>query len=81
MIYLQQIKKQYGSKVLFSGIDFHIRPGDKIGLVRVRLHAKIIVTPQKALIASKNFERVAHADAQIDLIRDMLHAKNQGWEE
>lgn len=33
MIYLQQIKKQYGSKVLFSGIDFHIRPGDKIGLV------------------------------------------------
>jgi ATP-binding cassette subfamily F protein 3 len=33
MIYLHQIKKQYGSKVLFSGIDFHIRPGDKIGLV------------------------------------------------
>jgi ATP-binding cassette subfamily F protein 3 len=33
MIYLNQIKKQYGSKVLFSGIDFHIRPGDKIGLV------------------------------------------------
>ena len=33
MIYLQQIKKQYGSKILFSGIDFHIRPGDKIGLV------------------------------------------------
>ncbi len=26
-------------------------------------------------------ERVAHADAQIDLIRDMLHAKNQGWED
>ena len=26
-------------------------------------------------------ERVAHADAHIDLIRDMLHAKNQGWEE
>jgi len=33
MIYLNQIKKQYGSKVLFSGIDFHIRPGDKLGLV------------------------------------------------
>ncbi|WP_089718200.1 ABC-F family ATP-binding cassette domain-containing protein [Candidatus Entotheonella palauensis] len=33
MIYLNQIKKQYGSKVLFSGIDLHIRPGDKIGLV------------------------------------------------
>ena len=33
MIYLNQIKKQYGSKILFSGIDFHIRPGDKIGLV------------------------------------------------
>lgn len=26
-------------------------------------------------------ERLAHADAHIDLIRDMLHAKNQGWEE
>ena len=26
-------------------------------------------------------ERVAHADAQIDLMRDMLHADNQGWEE
>ncbi len=26
-------------------------------------------------------ERVAHADAQIDLIRDMLHANNQGWED
>ncbi len=26
-------------------------------------------------------EHVAHADAQIDLIRDMLHAKNQGWED
>jgi len=33
MIYLNQIKKQYGSKVLFSGIDLHIRAGDKIGLV------------------------------------------------
>ena len=26
-------------------------------------------------------QRVAQADAQIDLIRDMLHANNQGWEE
>ena len=26
-------------------------------------------------------ERVEHADAQIDLIRDMLHANNQGWED
>ncbi len=26
-------------------------------------------------------ERAAHADVQIDLIRDMLHAKNQGWED
>jgi ATP-binding cassette subfamily F protein 3 len=33
MIYLKQIKKQYGSKVLFSGVDFHIRLGDKLGLV------------------------------------------------
>ena len=26
-------------------------------------------------------ERAAQADAQSDLVRDMLHAKNQGWEE
>ena len=33
MIYLKQIRKQYGRKVLFSDVDFHIRPGEKIGLV------------------------------------------------
>jgi AcrR family transcriptional regulator len=26
-------------------------------------------------------ERAEHADAQIDIIHDMLHARNQGWEE
>jgi ATP-binding cassette subfamily F protein 3 len=33
MIYLQHIRKQYGRKVLFSDLDFHLRPGEKIGLV------------------------------------------------
>ena len=33
MIYLKQLKKQYGPKILFSGLDFHIRPGEKVGLV------------------------------------------------
>jgi len=33
MIYLKQLKKQYGSKILLSGIDFHIRPREKVGLV------------------------------------------------
>ena len=33
MIYLKQLRKQYGPKVLLSGIDFHIRPGEKVGLV------------------------------------------------
>jgi ATP-binding cassette, subfamily F, member 3 len=33
MIYLKQLKKQYGPKILLSGVDFHIRPGEKVGLV------------------------------------------------
>ncbi len=33
MIYLKQLKKQYGPKILLSGVDFHIRPGEKVGLI------------------------------------------------
>lgn len=33
MIHLTNISKQYGSRVLFSGGSFQVRPGDKIGLV------------------------------------------------
>ncbi len=33
MLYLKQLRKQYGSKVLLSGVDFHLRPGEKLGLV------------------------------------------------
>ena len=33
MIYLQNLKKQFGPKVLFDDISFHVRPKERIGLV------------------------------------------------
>jgi len=33
MIYLQNIKKQFGAKVLFNDITFHLRPKECIGLI------------------------------------------------
>ncbi len=33
MIYLKQLKKQYGPKILLSEVDFHLRPGEKVGLI------------------------------------------------
>src|ERR1700679_3778482 len=33
MIHLTNITKQYGSRILFKGASFQVRPGDKIGLV------------------------------------------------
>lgn len=33
MIHLTNITKQYGSRVLYKGASFQVRPGDKIGLV------------------------------------------------
>ena len=33
MIYLQSLNKQYGRKILFKDVNFHLRPSEKIGLV------------------------------------------------
>lgn len=33
MIYLQNLKKQFGAKVLFDDITFHLRPKERVGLV------------------------------------------------
>ncbi|MCH7651361.1 MAG: ATP-binding cassette domain-containing protein [Nitrospinae bacterium] len=33
MIYLQNLKKQFGPKVLFDDISFHLRPKERVGLV------------------------------------------------
>src|SRR6476646_6072451 len=33
MIHLTDVTKQYGSRILFKGASFQVRPGDKIGLV------------------------------------------------
>lgn len=33
MIFVEQVSKQFGSKVLFEDVSFHLRPGEKVGLV------------------------------------------------
>jgi len=33
MIYLQNLKKQFGKKIIFHDVNFHLRPGEKVGLV------------------------------------------------
>ena len=33
MIFVEQVSKQFGSKALFEDISFHLRPGEKVGLV------------------------------------------------
>ncbi|CAI2717372.1 ABC-F family ATP-binding cassette domain-containing protein [Nitrospina watsonii] len=33
MIQFQGLKKQYGPKVLFNGVDFHLRSGERVGLI------------------------------------------------
>lgn len=33
MIYLQNLNKRYGGKILFSDVSFHLRPNEKMGLV------------------------------------------------
>ncbi len=33
MIYLQNLQKQFGRKVIFDDVSFHLRPGEKVGLI------------------------------------------------
>ena len=33
MIYLQKLNKQFGSKLILRDVDFHLRPGERVGLV------------------------------------------------
>jgi ATP-binding cassette subfamily F protein 3 len=33
MIYLQNLHKQFGKKIIFRDVSFHLRPGEKVGLV------------------------------------------------
>jgi ATP-binding cassette, subfamily F, member 3 len=33
VIYVEQVSKQFGSKALFEDVSFHLRPGEKVGLV------------------------------------------------
>jgi len=33
MIYLQNLNKQFGKKIIFRDVSFHLRPGEKVGLV------------------------------------------------
>ena len=33
MIYLQNLHKQFGSKIILKKANFHLRPGERVGLV------------------------------------------------
>jgi len=33
MIYLQNLNKQYGKKILFKDVNLHLRPKEKLGLI------------------------------------------------
>lgn len=67
--------------------------GQTLGVVRTDLPLELLVDAARAVDeaggrwllehwhVSNPTERAAIADAHIDLIRDMLHAKNQGWED
>lgn len=33
MIFVEKVNKQFGSKVIFNDVSFHLRPGEKVGLV------------------------------------------------
>ena len=33
MIYLQNLHKQFGSKIILKNANFHLRPGERVGLV------------------------------------------------
>ena len=33
MIYLQKLNKQFGPKLILRDVDFHLRPGERVGLV------------------------------------------------
>ena len=33
MIYLQNLYKQFGPKVILENVSFHLRPGERVGLV------------------------------------------------
>ncbi len=70
-----------------------IERGQALGVVRTDLPLPLLVEVTLAVDEAGDrwrlqewdrfspAERASHADAQIDLMRDMLHADNQGWEE
>ena len=83
-------------RVLELGRDYIrtiLERGQELGVVRRDLPLELLVEVTMAVDeASSRWrmqhwtcfpqeQRVGHADAQIDLIRDMLHADNEGWED
>jgi hypothetical protein len=70
-----------------------IERGQELGVVRTDLPVPLLVEVTLAVDEAgdrwrikhwddfTHEERLVHADAQLDLMRDMLHADYQGWEE
>ena len=58
------LRADYNLKTELREFQAEFYNGNKIGLVRVRLNAKLIAQPRQEIIASKNFERVVRADSK-----------------
>ncbi len=58
------LRSDYNLKTELREFQAEYYDGDKIGQVRVRLNAKLIVQPQQEIVASRNFERIAPADRE-----------------
>lgn len=56
------LRSDYNLKTELREFQAEYYNGDKIGLVRVRLNAKLIRQPQQEIIASRNFERVVEPE-------------------
>jgi cholesterol transport system auxiliary component len=56
------LRSDYNLKTELREFQAEYYDGEKIGLVRVRLNAKLIKQPQQEIIASENFERLVRAE-------------------
>ena len=58
------LRSDYNLKTELREFQAEYYNGEKIGLVRVRLNAKLIKQPEQEIIASENFERVVRTETQ-----------------
>lgn len=58
------LRSDYNLKTELREFQVEYHDGEKLGMVRVRLNAKLIKQPEQEIIASQNFERVVQTGDQ-----------------